>query len=278
MLKTVSKLVDASQLKTPIALPGTVGIGSSSASSSVLLDLAYSSLTGTVQRGINTAIIANSEATALLNGSRVAMSTSAEAFTLGTAAGFTVAPTTIGAGSSITNIHGLFIADQAGATNTYGISSLVSSGANKWNIYASGTALNYFAGNVGVGTSSPAVKTHVSEASSGATVELLRLANTGAGANTKSRVNFYAAGGNYGSITGGYGASAPEMNFDINTSVGNFVWSNAGTEQLRLKSTGQLRFAPLAADPAGAQSGDVYYNSVTNKLKVYNGTSWVDLH
>jgi hypothetical protein len=50
------------------------------------------------------------------------------------------------------------------------------------------------------------------------------------------------------------------------------------TERLRLKNGGQLRFVPLAADPAGAESGDVYYNSGTNKLRVYNGTTWVDLH
>jgi hypothetical protein len=35
---------------------------------------------------------------------------------------------------------------------------------------------------------------------------------------------------------------------------------------------------PLSADPAGGETGDVYYNSATNKLKVYNGTSWVNLH
>jgi len=49
-------------------------------------------------------------------------------------------------------------------------------------------------------------------------------------------------------------------------------------ERLRIKSTGQTRFEPLAADPGGAQSGDVYYNSSTNKLRLYDGTSWVDLN
>jgi hypothetical protein len=49
-------------------------------------------------------------------------------------------------------------------------------------------------------------------------------------------------------------------------------------ERARIKETGQIRFQPLAADPAGAEAGDVYYNSSSNKLKVYNGTSWVDLH
>lgn len=45
-----------------------------------------------------------------------------------------------------------------------------------------------------------------------------------------------------------------------------------------IKSTGQVRFMPLAADPSGAEAGDVYYNSSDNKLKVYNGSSWVNLH
>jgi hypothetical protein len=50
------------------------------------------------------------------------------------------------------------------------------------------------------------------------------------------------------------------------------------TEMLVIKNSGQVRFQPLASDPSGAQAGDVYYNSGDNKLKVYNGTSWVDLH
>lgn len=52
-----------------------------------------------------------------------------------------------------------------------------------------------------------------------------------------------------------------------------------GTERVRVKVTGAVRFVPLSADPStGNEAGDVYYNSSTNKLRVYNGTSWVDLH
>jgi hypothetical protein len=45
-----------------------------------------------------------------------------------------------------------------------------------------------------------------------------------------------------------------------------------------MKANGAVRFVPLAADPASGEAGDVYYNSTDNKLRVYNGTSWVDLH
>ena len=67
---------------------------------------------------------------------------------------------TKGAGSTITSLRGILIDDQTqGNTNNIGIDTQVSSGANKWNIYASGTAANYFAGqaqfaNGSVGTPS----------------------------------------------------------------------------------------------------------------------------
>ena len=55
-------------------------------------------------------------------------------------------------------------------------------------------------------------------------------------------------------------------------------WTGAAyTERMRIKQAGQVRFVPLAADPSGAEAGDVYYNSSSNKLKCYNGTTWNDL-
>jgi hypothetical protein len=66
-----------------------------------------------------------------------------------------VNPAKAGVSDTLTSQSGVYIRDLTTATNNYGITSLVSSGTNKWNIYASGTAANYFAGNVGIGTSSP---------------------------------------------------------------------------------------------------------------------------
>ena len=54
--------------------------------------------------------------------------------------------------------------------------------------------------------------------------------------------------------------------------------ATGGVHRMSVKSTGAIRFVPLAADPATGEAGDVYYNSSTNKLRVYNGTSWIDLH
>lgn len=51
-------------------------------------------------------------------------------------------------------------------------------------------------------------------------------------------------------------------------------FSSASNERMRIKKAGQVNFAPLASDPAGATKGDMYFNSTSNKLKVYNGSAW----
>jgi hypothetical protein len=47
----------------------------------------------------------------------------------------------------------------------------------------------------------------------------------------------------------------------------------ASNERMRVKSTGQVRFIPIASAPASAEAGDVYYDSTLNKLRVYT-TAW----
>lgn len=51
-----------------------------------------------------------------------------------------------------------------------------------------------------------------------------------------------------------------------------------GGETFTLKGEGQARFVPRATDPAAQQAGDVYFNSTSNKLRLYDGTNWVDLN
>jgi len=51
-------------------------------------------------------------------------------------------------------------------------------------------------------------------------------------------------------------------------------FNSASNLRVKIKKEGQVNFAPLAADPANAEKGDVYCNSVSNKLKFYNGTTW----
>jgi hypothetical protein len=114
-------------------------------------------------------------------------------------------------------------------------------------------------GNVGIGTTSPTNIAGYStlEINNSTNGGLLRLTN---GTQTLwSYVN--SDGGFVGTVS----------NHPLIVQANN-------AERMRIKSTGQVRFQPLSADPSGAEAGDVYYNSSSNKLKVYNGSSWVDLH
>lgn len=111
-----------------------------------------SALTGTLQFGSVLSLTATSAATVGVEAARVQAGTAAAAFTANYTAGLFVRDASLGAGSTITSNYGIYIDDKTVGTTNYGLVSVVSSGTNKWNIYASGTANNYFAGNVGIGT------------------------------------------------------------------------------------------------------------------------------
>lgn len=68
---------------------------------------------------------------------------------------------------TLTSAYGYMADDQTNATNNYGYFSAVSSGTNKWNFYANGTASNYMAGDLRVGTTSAISSAKVSLSNSG---------------------------------------------------------------------------------------------------------------
>ena len=79
-----------------------------------------------------------------------------------------------GSRTAPTNQYGFYANGTiTGATNNYGFYSNINAATNRWNFYANGTAQNYFAGNVGIGTTSPTAPLTVS--STAATVDVVRL-------------------------------------------------------------------------------------------------------
>jgi hypothetical protein len=121
-------------------------------------------------------------------------------------------------------------------------------------------------GNVGVGTTSPDYKLDVvGDFRVGASASANFLVNLGRTGTVESYRSAYIYGD--GTSIDFVNQQNGRLNFGANNSV-----------RLAVKPNGQVRFVPLSADPSGAESGDVYYNSVDNKLKVYNGTSWADLN
>ncbi len=134
-----------------VTVNGYMGVGGAGAANTPLR-LTSTATGSSTQIGIYSAVTGDSSAVTALDGFRSLVSTAAASFTLGDLSGFRVNNASKGAGSTINNQHGLYITDLTSGTNNYGITSAVSSGTNKWNIYASGTAANYFAGDLRINT------------------------------------------------------------------------------------------------------------------------------
>ncbi len=136
-----------------VTVNGYIGVGAAGTPSSTIFAQSQA-LTGVSQTGVYSNPIGTSAATTSIRAVFATPQTAAASFTVADTMGVWVTDAVKGAGSTITNQHGFYVADQTRGTNNYGITSLVSTGANKWNIYASGTAQNYFAGNVLLGSTS----------------------------------------------------------------------------------------------------------------------------
>ena len=69
----------------------------------------------------------------------------------------------INADTTITNLVGFNIKNTwTAGTNNYGFRGQIPDGTNRWNVYMDGSAPNYFAGNVGIGTGNPGTLLEVS--------------------------------------------------------------------------------------------------------------------
>ena len=80
-------------------------------------------------------------------------STAATSFTLPSLYHFFAVNGTLGAGSTITDQFGYFVSSSfTNGTNNYAFYSSLAAGTNRWNIYMNGTAANYMAGQVAIGT------------------------------------------------------------------------------------------------------------------------------
>ena len=133
-------------------IAGSLGIGTTSMSSSSLV-VAKTLTGGTTRYGIYQAGQVQSDVTTLAIGLYNQLNTAGAAFTLPSYVHLLLQQGTIGATSSVTNQYGIFIdSTMTGATNNYGIYSSLAAGTNRWNLYFAGTAANYMAGKLLIGT------------------------------------------------------------------------------------------------------------------------------
>lgn len=130
---------------------GDVGIGTNPDGYNGKLIVAGTSSGNSIRNNFVSSGTIQSDVTSAFNSFNSYPGTQATTFTLSTLRHFIAQQGTVGAGSTITNQYGFFSGDLTGATNNYGVYSNLSSATGKWNIYANGTANNYFRGNVSLG-------------------------------------------------------------------------------------------------------------------------------
>lgn len=192
-------------------------------------------------------------------------STQATAFTMTSLRHFYATQGTIGAGSTVTNQYG-FTAESTltGATNNYGFYSNIASGTGRWNFYAAGTADNYFAGNVGVGSTTPSHRLSIYSPDAGDNLSLLNLAAAGA-----------ATGGSAAQAT--FVASSNLMTIDLGPSDA-LVISNNGTEATRVTSGGGFLISRTTVTSPVTNDGNVfsgtYTPTLTNTTNITSSTAF----
>ena len=150
--------------------------------------------------------------------------------------------------------------------------------------------INPNGGNVGIGTTSPASILNVRGSSATFTID--------DSADGTSKISFRPSAAGYAErsfLSVNYGTS--EMRISAGVSGGAYfqTFYTNSNERLRIASGGNvlintttdagqrlqindsLRLVPTSTVPT-ASAGAMYYDSATNKLKLYDGTSWVDLN
>jgi hypothetical protein len=101
-------------------------------------------VSGEIQSDVTTAVVYGTS-----------ISTQPTAFTLGNLIHYRTAQSSIGAGSTVLNQFGFYALGLTGANNNYGFWGGLAASTGRWNLYMNGSAPNYLAGNLGIGTNNP---------------------------------------------------------------------------------------------------------------------------
>lgn len=187
----------------------------------------------------------------------------------------------------LTNRWGIY-QDSTTDVNYFGGTTLIGTTTNAgYKLDVAGTLRNTLganfattSGNVGIGTTSPGVKLDVTGdvrasgslviGTGGSTEAGAIFSNANYGFWFKSRqaspvIAYYQFGDNGGNALA------------LISAAGNLLINTATDAGQRLQINSSLRLVPTSTVPT-ASAGAMYYDTATNKLKLYDGTSWVNLN
>ena len=136
---------------------GALGIGTSTLTG-YSLNVAKNITGATTAYGIISQGTVQSDVTVLAANYGSLLNTATTSFTLTDYVHYRAMQGTIGASSVVTNQYGLYVdSSMTGATNNYGFYGGIASGTNRWNLYMNGTAANYLAGVLNIGSTTLSV-------------------------------------------------------------------------------------------------------------------------
>lgn len=189
-------------------------------------------------------------------------------FTLTNLTHYRAAQGTLGASSTVTNQYGFFAASSlTGATNDYGFYGDLAAGTGIWNLYMNGTANNYMAGNLLIGTTTAAMKLTVIDSSvtyvaqfRGGSSSYITVGDTSLGG--ESGINFRNSSGQ-----GFVGVAGTILALNATSGANTITFGTGGTEGMRLTSLRNLHIGTFSSD-----SGERL--QVTGTMKVTGASSF----
>jgi len=249
-------------------MAGSLGIGTTSLTGRSLS--VSKNITGaTTSYAIRQDGIIQSDVTTDARGYHNSLSTAASAFTLANYYHYIATQGTIGGGSAVTNQYGFVVDSLTGATNNYAFFSNIGASANRWNLYMGGTAANYMAGVLNIGTTTLSGYT-LDVNGTGRFVGAITAAGALFTAATETRGNIrttFPSDNSYYSIFSNDGA----LNLDTYGVGGYMNFKILGSTKLSIASTGAATFSGLITGQNGIYQSNASSSIASNKFETYNG-------
>jgi F0F1-type ATP synthase membrane subunit b/b' len=155
-------------------------------------------------------------------------------------------------GSTITNAYGLYLQAVTGTDNAYGVYIDNVSATNAYDIYANdASAKNYFAGSVGIGTTSPGFILDIQKESAG----------TVAISTTKFGDNTYGAGSVLRSARGTQASPTATQSGDA---IGGWSARGYGTTEWAVQGSGRIQVLATENFTDSAHGGKLTFDTVPN--------------